>query len=325
MSDGFHPDPAFPGEVHDIRTRVAARLDRLIPEDPFGRDLVRRTMRAAALTPGRRLRPLMVVLASRDLGADTPAALDAGCALELVHVAARLIEAQPFMEDMRASRTDRLEVPAGEDVAVLAAMGLVSQAFGLVASTPLIGAGRRLDLVTVLCDTVGVHGLAGGLAAERRVGARSSADLLVDRERRMGALFVASFESAGIVAGASPDVRKTLRAFAKEIGRAFQLLDELVDDELAGDLTGADAGRSGESLVEALGPEGAQRRLAGHVNAAIAHLSTFPNGPGRLAALVRMIFTDAVETRRRRRAAAGLPMATGAPESFAQRPSPHFA
>jgi geranylgeranyl diphosphate synthase type II len=325
MPDGFHPDAgAFQGEVHDIRSRVATRLERLLPEDPFGRDLVRLAMREAALAPGRRLRPLMVVLAARDLGVDTPAALDAGCALELLHAAARLIDGQPFMDDEGRGRAgDRIDVDAPESVAVLAAMGLVAQGFGLVAASPLLEARRRLDLVTVLVDTAGVHGIVGGRTAGLGEGGMRTSDILIRRERRSGSLFVAAFEAASIVAGADGEVRKTLRAFAKEIGRAFEILDELVEEELADDL-GAGPVR-GPTLVGSIGTEAAQRRLAGHVNAAVSLLSALPNGPGRLAALVRMIFTDAVETRRRRRAAVGLPVTTGAPASFAREAPPHYA
>lgn len=290
----------FARDSDDVRARIDLRLDRLLAEDPFGRDLVRQAMREAALAPARRLRPLIVVHAARDLGSPSPAALDAGAALELLHVAALLVDDLPFMAGtVPSSRHERLALRLAPDVAVPAAMGLTAQAVGLAAAIPLIGERQRLDLVTLIADVAGVHGLTGGRLAGQAGLKPSSTDILIAREHRTGSLFLAAFAAAGIVADAPPDRRRALRLFAKELGRAFEILDELVSLGAEPDPEDVATGRA-PTLIAALGPEAARRRLRGHVAKALDALHAGGAPMPRIAALSRMIFSDAVADRRRR-------------------------
>jgi geranylgeranyl pyrophosphate synthase len=64
-------------------------------------------MSDAVLAPGKRIRPLVVVLAGEALGCDSPALLDAGCALELVHTASLLLDDLPCMDDAQLRRAAR--------------------------------------------------------------------------------------------------------------------------------------------------------------------------------------------------------------------------
>ncbi len=287
-------------EIDALRRRIDGRLAKILPRDVSGQDLVRAAMREAALSPGKRLRPLLAMLAAEDLGADAQVALDAGCAIELLHTASLVLDDLPCMDDALHRRGEvALHLRFGEDIAVLSSIGLVSLAYGLVAGSSTVDPVRRAQLVTILSDAIGVAGLVGGQYADLRGGARiSRADVAVTNDRKTGALFVAAVDGAAVVAGADAQGRAALRGFAVELGRAFQILDDLLDEEED------DAGGRRTTLVGLIGPDAARRRLRGHVEAATAALDGMPGGAPRLRTLVRLIFAEAAARRRQRTAAA---------------------
>lgn len=307
----------FATELAELRQRIDQRLDRLLPVDAGRRDLVRVAMRESVLAPGKRLRPLMTLLAAHDLGCDHPALVDAGCAVELVHTASLLLDDLPCMDDATLRRgAPATHVRFGEDVAMLASIALLSQAFGLLSSAPRLDPVQRCQLVTILSDAVGVHGLVGGQYEDLRGdGDRSAADIAIVNDRKTGSLFVAALDMAAVVAGAEDGLRVALRGFGQELGRAFQILDDLLDAEGDGEAVGKDVRKDGDkaTLLAAVGPEGAHRRLHRHVQRSIAALAALPGTPQRLGFLVRAIFAEAVAARRRRQPdAAGFPVEAAA-------------
>jgi geranylgeranyl diphosphate synthase, type II len=269
-------------------------------------------MRESVLAPGKRLRPLLTVLATRDLGVDTPAALDAGCAIELLHTASLILDDLPSMGDPTLPRgSGSIHVEHGEDVAVLASIGLVAQAFGLAAVAPMASAEQRVQLVSVLAQAAGVHGLVGGRYADLRASRTpTSADVAVSNDRKSSSLFQAAIDCAGIIAVADANSRAALRTFAKELGRAFHILDDLLDAETEG-------GDRPTTLVSMVGPQAAHRRLSVHAEKAVAALGDLPVYPSRLSGLVQSVFAEAVEVRRHRNSAADLQVSAGAPDPAA--------
>ena len=295
---------AFRQEAADLRATIDARLARLIPAEPADGDLVKRAMHEAVLAPGKRLRPLMTLLAARDLGCDGPAAVDIGCALELVHTASLLLDDLPCMDNATLRRgIPPVHVRHGEDVAVLASIALLAQAYGLLAAAPQVSAEQRNRLVGILSDAVGVHGLVGGQYADLRAGGpRSAAEVAITYDRKTGSLFVAALEMVCVIGNSDGECRGRMRTFAKELGQAFQLLDDLLDrdgdQETAGKDVGRDVGKP--TLVAVIGRESSRRRLGDHVGKAIAASAGLPRGRNRLGHLVRSVFADALAVRRER-------------------------
>lgn len=295
MDDVARRNPAVVAEVGLLRPVIEKRLADLFPDDPDA-DLVEAAMREAVCSPGKRLRTLMTVLAARDLGWDGPASLDAGCAIELVHAASLILDDLPCMDDadMRRGRP-AVHVRFGEDVAVLAAIALLTRAYGLVAGAPGLRGDQRAAMVSVLSDAVGTKGLVGGQLADLRGGdgAASPGKAAAVNERKTAALFVAALEMACILGGGSHDCRGRFRTFGRELGQAFQILDDLLDvvgdPALVGKPTGQDAGKP--TLIHLLGEEAGWIRLRHHVSAAVTALSGLPNGAERLAGLMDVIFS----------------------------------
>ncbi len=118
-----------------LRDRIDQRLFALLPTPHDANDRVAAALHDGVLAPGKRTRPLMMLLAGRGFGVDTPALLDVACAIEMVHTASLFLDDLPCMDNawMRRGRPST-HARYGEDVAMLGAIALLGRAFGIAAS-----------------------------------------------------------------------------------------------------------------------------------------------------------------------------------------------
>jgi len=280
------------GDEHDphgllaLRERVEERMAILLAESGDQADLLGAAMRASALSAGKRMRPLLVMLVARDLGCSSPALVDVACAVELVHAASLVLDDLPCMDNAQLRRgKPAVHVQYGEDVAILASVALLSRAFGVLASAGDIPPVTRARLVAKLAETVGSQGLVRGQyqdlhGEDLHGGARTLDAIATTNELKTGVLLGVAVDMAAIICQADERVAASLRAFALAAGHAFQIRDDLLDlpgKDIA--LTGAESGKdTGKDLGKAtllasLGIEEAQRRLARHLQDAERHLN----------------------------------------------------
>lgn len=257
-----------------VRDEIEARLAQLLPAVGDEYDLVVRAMRDCTLAPGKRMRPLLLVLAARGLGWHGPQALDLACAIEMVHAASLVLDDLPCMDDARLRRgRPTTHLSYGQDVAILAAVALLSRAFGVVASIHGLAPSVRTQLVATLANAVGMQGLVRGQFEDLREGARprSAEAIAVTNDLKTGVLFGATIQMAALLGNADPATQHTLQGFALELGQAFQLHDDLRDNcaDSAKD-QGKDAGKS--TLVALLGEACVRERLQAHLHRAQALL-----------------------------------------------------
>ncbi|WP_061933554.1 polyprenyl synthetase family protein [Aureimonas sp. AU22] len=283
------PSPDGPNSA--LLSRIDARLADLVPVVLAGQQGLEAAMRDSLLAPGKRLRPLIAAIVAQDLGGPLDAALDAGCAVEMVHAASLILDDLPCMDDATLRRgRPAIHRGHGEDVAVLASIAMLTEAFAVLSRIEGLSPERRNAAVGVLASAVGALGLVGGQYQDLRGGRgpRSAQDIGDANGRKTGALFLSAVELGAIVAGATPGQRANLSAFAAELGLAFQLLDDLLDLTADPAAIGKDVGRdAGKSTVVALvGVERTQRLVERHIGAARAHLETVFGADSRLDALV---------------------------------------
>lgn len=118
-----------------LRDDIERHLATLLGEAE--QDQVSQAMRHSTLAPGKRVRPLLLLMAARELGAPTQPALDLACAVEMVHSASLVFDDLPCMDDAELRRgRPTTHRRYGEDIATLAAIALLTRAFSIVASTP---------------------------------------------------------------------------------------------------------------------------------------------------------------------------------------------
>jgi geranylgeranyl diphosphate synthase type II len=266
------------GLQHELVSMKATFEERLrhVLGDAEPSDQLSAAMREAALGAGKRMRPLLMMLLARDLGCPPAGMLDAACAVELVHAASLILDDMPCMDDAMLRRgRPTIHVRFGEDVAILAAISLLSRAFGLVATAPGVPADARTRMSSTLANAVGTKGLAMGQYQDLRSGRgqRSCDDIAVTNELKTGMLFDVAVNMATVIAESGDSVVLPLKRFAKAAGQAFQIRDDLLDcldSTVTGKDTGNDAGKA--TIVLTMGAEEAQRQLAFLVQEADRHL-----------------------------------------------------
>jgi geranylgeranyl diphosphate synthase type II len=270
-------------QINALRAKIDHRLNQIVPDRGSSHRL-NAAMRYALLAPGKRLRPLLVMLTAGRLGEDETALVPA-CAVEMVHAASLILDDMPCMDDaaLRRGRT-ATHICYGEDVAMLAAVGLLNQAYSLLARAPGLSDALRLDMIRILSDAVGLDGLVAGQDGDLRGEGETSPSRISDiHHLKTSVLFIAAAALGGLAGGADLQELDALECFAGELGQAFQTLDDIVDAGQAdAAMTGdaEDAGRA--TLISLLGHAGARSEARRRLGAARAVLA---DGGPRLAPL----------------------------------------
>ncbi len=239
------PDPASPA---DLRALVEARLPQLIPA---GEGKLAQAARDALLSPGKRVRPVLAMMAAEQVGGRAADALDFGCAVEMIHAASLTLDDLPCMDDAELRRgAPALHRRLGEDAAILAAVALLTEATRVVVAGAL-PAEARLELVDLLTGAVGFDGLAEGQMRDLRDAgeARDVAGLRRINDLKTGALFVAALRGGALLGGARGEALERMTDFGRAIGFAFQLCDDLLDVNATAAEVGKDVGKDGRMLT----------------------------------------------------------------------------
>ncbi len=247
--------------VAALKAQLEARLDELVP--PAGGRLTA-AMHYALSTPGKRLRPLLLLLTATQLGEPAGAALDVACAVEMVHAASLVLDDLPCMDDAAVRRGQpSTHARFGEDVAVLAGVALLNQAYGLLARANHLSAASRLAMVETLSGAVGLEGLVAGQALDLHEPVDSLAALREAHHRKTGVLFMAAVTLGGLIGGANLTEHRALERFAAELGLAFQARDDVSD---AGEIQLDGGARA--TLISLLGHDGAVQEADGRLTSA---------------------------------------------------------
>ena len=254
--------PALLGFLDEVRRQIDDELAvRLAPPEPDpGR--LGEAMHYAALGPGKRLRPALVIAAAEACGAAPGAALPAAAAIEMLHAYTLVHDDLPAMDDDDVRRgRPTVHVAFGEAIAILAGDGLLTAAFGALAE---LGPGAA-DAVAVLARRAGRGELLAGQAIDLTSAPAELREIAaIERlhARKTGALFAAAAELGAIAAGAAPELRARLARYGMAIGVAFQHADDRDDAEFI-ELAAAAGARMralcGEArdIARDLGPRGA--------------------------------------------------------------------
>ncbi len=286
-------------EASQISTEVDQFFASLLPPTGDRRERLFEAMRHAAIGGGKRLRPLLTIAGSRLFAIHSERARRVGCALEAIHVYSLIHDDLPCMDDAELRRGKATAHKAfGEAEAVLAGDSLHALAFEILAHPATHEDPRvRSDLVLELARAAGPAGMAGGqmldLAAEGQQLDLPAITRL--QQLKTGALIEYAVEAACIMARLQSEARTPYRGYARNIGLAFQIADDLIDHSgdqaAAGKPTGKDANAGKATFVSLLGPDRARQQASFLVDQAIEHLSDH----GSEADLLRAIARFAIE------------------------------
>ncbi len=268
--------------IEQCRQRIDAELDRSIRQDSASERL-QETMRYSVLGGGKRIRPALCLAAARAVGSDEKAALVPACALELIHAYSLVHDDLPAMDDddLRRGRPTA-HIAFDEASAILAGDALQALAFSLLASAPELTDTQRIAMITKLAQASGHAGMVGGQAIDlESVGIQLNLDQLETMHRhKTGALIEASVDlGASTSATVSQEQRDALANYARALGLAFQVQDDLLDIEgdtaIIGKRQGSDAAKAKPTYPALLGLDGAREHLAALLSQAHRALDSF--------------------------------------------------
>ena len=256
---------------------IEKSLKKYVPEETLLQAGLFKAMRYSLLAGGKRIRPALLLEFCGVCGGDQEAALPFACAVEMIHTYSLIHDDLPCMDDdgMRRGRPSN-HVVFGEARALLAGDALLTMAFETMLSPESVaevGAERAAAAAGILARAAGAYGMAGGQMIDlESQGKRVDADTLIRMdEEKTGALIVAAAKMGCVLAGAGERELRAAEAYARSIGLAFQITDDILDVEgeeaSLGKPVGSDEQNEKSTYVSTLGMEKA-RGLVGELTAA---------------------------------------------------------
>ncbi|WP_261388604.1 polyprenyl synthetase family protein [Qipengyuania gaetbuli] len=280
-----------------VQAEVDGAFDAFLPVPQDTRARLVEAMRYSVIGGGKRVRPLLVCATAQLFGVSRQAAVNAGCAVEAIHAYSLIHDDLPCMDDddLRHGKPT-LHKAFDEATAVLAGDCLHALAFDILtmpdtSSDPFV----RAELVAALAKASGHDGMAGGqmmdiMSEEQEYDLRQITRL---QQLKTGALLAASVEMGAILGRVPPEGRTHLRAYARDIGLAFQIADDLLDvegdEEKAGKALRKDEGQGKQTFVTIMGREQARAQAEMLVEQAGQHLASHGADARLLAELARFI------------------------------------
>jgi geranylgeranyl diphosphate synthase type II len=278
------------------RHRIEQSLDEYLPVLDLGAEStcparLATAMRYSVLGGGKRLRPVLCLMAAEACGGDCEAALPAACALEMVHTYSLIHDDLPAMDDddLRRGRPTNHRA-FDEATAILAGDGLLTLAFEVVAKRVRPSA-AALRCVAILAEAAGPVGMVAGQMADllaegrhesggRRVASEVTlAALEAIHRRKTGALLRAPLKMGAVIAQASEGCVEALDRYGRAVGLAFQIVDDLLDVQGDASKLGKRVGKDSEqgkwTYPRFLGVDGSSRRARQLADEAIASLEPF--------------------------------------------------
>ncbi len=268
-----------------------ARLNELLPGEDVAPVTLHKAMRYSVFAGGKRIRPLLCLEAARAVCGDAEPALNAACALEVLHTYTLIHDDLPSMDndDLRRGRPTNHKV-FGEGIAILAGDALLTEAFAMLAQVPANERYGVREYVAELAYQTGSLTLVGGQVLDLEGEGRS---LSVDELRaihngKTTALITAAVRLGAMAANATPEQLQALTTYGRCLGLAFQIIDDILDitstPEVLGKSIGKDAAVAKATYPALVGMEAARAEARELTEKGRAVLDIFP--PERREALL---------------------------------------
>jgi farnesyl diphosphate synthase len=270
---------------------VEATIDEVLPRPHGPHARIHEAMRYATFAGGKRLRPFLVVHSARLYGVPESRALRVAATIEVLHTYSLVHDDLPCMDDddLRRGRPT-VHKAFDEATAVLAGDALLTIAFEILSDEKTHPSGAvRCRLIGHLARTAGSNGMIGGQMMDMQAPSLSfgAGDIVQLQRLKTGALFEYSCEAGAILAEAGPAEEDRMRLYARDLGLAFQIADDLLDvtatTEQLGKTAGKDVEQGKATLVSVYGIEGARAEAAKLARSAAALVSV----KGEVSALLQ--------------------------------------
>ncbi len=294
--------------LRDRRSLIERTIDQTLPapETPFA--VIHEAMRYAVLGGGKRIRPILAIAAAEAMGAAVEPLLIPFAALELIHTYSLVHDDLPALDDddLRRGRKTT-HVVYGEAMGILTGDALLTEAFSWLAR-PVDGVdpARQLRAIAAVAEAVDSTGMIGGQVADLEASDAGTAPrrlsptgepalraLQFIHRNKTGKLLTASVLLGGILGGGSEEQLTRLEHYGRSLGLAFQIVDDLLDQEESsatlGKTAGKDAAQGKLTYPGLVGPEAARTEVAALLRTAVENADMIAGPLNYLADLARFV------------------------------------
>ncbi|WP_458412550.1 polyprenyl synthetase family protein [Schinkia sp. CFF1] len=238
-------------------------------------EIIKESMVYSLKAGGKRIRPILLFATLTAFGESEKKGLDVACALEMIHTYSLIHDDLPSMDndDLRRGKPTNHKV-FGEAIAILAGDGLLTHSFEVIANSTELTADLKRKLISMLAHAAGPSGMVGGQVADL-LGENKNltvAELEYIHEHKTGKLLRFPVVAGAIIAGASKEQQECLDQFAKHLGLAFQIKDDILDiegnEEKLGKHVGSDEEKAKSTYPKLLTLHGAKEKCQDHLQQA---------------------------------------------------------
>ena len=296
-----HKDNPATTALKDAAQLVEEKLLKLLPKTVDLEKQVVDAMEYALMAGGKRVRPFLVLESAKIFGVGESSALRVAAAVECAHTYSLIHDDLPSMDDddMRRGQPS-VHKKFDEATAVLAGDALLTLAFEILSDEKTHADARvRCELITYLAKALGVNGMVGGQMFDILAENQELDKIRITRLQRMktGALIVFSGEAGAILGKAEVRRRHAIKGYSHDVGLAFQITDDLLDEEGNSEALGKTAGKDAEAgkatLVSLMGIEQARTKAEMLTEQAVTHLEIFGRKAENLRNLAKFIINRA--------------------------------
>lgn len=273
----------------DRAALVDAAMDACLPMPKERPATIHEAMRYAVFAGGKRLRPVLCIAAAEACGVDKHDALAPACAVELMHTYSLVHDDLPAMDDddLRRGRPTCHKV-YGEGMAVLCGDALLTEAFAVLCRAPATKRYSTRDYIAELAETGGSRKLIGGQVMDLEGEGKklTKRDLVRIHEAKTAALLTSSLRLGAMTANATPAKLDALTDFGRNLGLAFQVIDDILDvtqsTEVLGKTAGKDQAVEKTTYPSVIGLDASRMEAAKLTKAAMAALKPLGKKAARL-------------------------------------------
>lgn len=261
----------------DIKKLVDAEIENKLQN---GNPLIDALYKSAiySASGGKRVRAIFAYLIAGLFDADENKMLQPSCALEFVHAASLIMDDLPYMDDSQLRRGKPANhVVFGQDVALLASIGLISQALNVVLEDQNLSSEEKEKISGVLSKSFGFSGLAAGQFVDLKLKRKNIDFEIIEfiNQRKTAALFSAAGQIACIIGKGNAEQVQAIKLFSEDIGFAFQIIDDMLENAGNKKIIGKNDGLEKMNFVKLVGDEQAKEYLKEYQQKAEDALSVF--------------------------------------------------
>lgn len=259
--------------------RYLTLVEQTLAQLPWGKDILNESMNYSLMGGGKRIRPVLALASAEAVGGQIQDIVPAAAALELIHTYSLIHDDLPAMDndDYRRGRLSNHKV-FGEAQAILAGDALLTYAFELLAAPGLGLSAKQLRVIGEVAVAAGKNGMVGGQVADVAAEGQSLnlAEIEEIHKAKTGALLIVSARLGGILAGGTEQQIEALTEYARALGLAFQIKDDILDivgdSKTIGKPVGSDLKKGKSTYPSLLGLDGAEQQLHNEILKAQAAL-----------------------------------------------------